>query len=400
MDSQLDELLGEKQRLYPMRAHVPLVMNLLDGEIIRIQSLMRTSSSLAKHEESFLPIPDQQSFLETSMSQRMLSANGLGSGSKKRIKLMIPVDRYPDYNFVGRLLGPRGATLKHLEKETGCRIMIRGKGSIRKEKENDVRGKPGYEHAFSKPLHVIIETDMRDAAGSQALSKAAEIIESLLMPPPDDRESAKLLPTRELGLERSRSMSMAQSVPSFSVLSQGQGMDNFSVHNPGLRRTFDRDQDDLSFQMDDLALSSDQHVVTHSFPSQPTLSRTVELGSASSRVEADASGEPSESIEIKRQMYMKADELRGSPSNSRLLAMNEHSLPSRLAGGGINQPWAGGLGGQAGIWTSDDYLATSDRSRPQPAPIGNRAFTMTQSNANDDNDAIDDIGDLQMGFED
>lgn len=29
--SQLDELLGEKQRLYPMRAHVPLVMNLLDG---------------------------------------------------------------------------------------------------------------------------------------------------------------------------------------------------------------------------------------------------------------------------------------------------------------------------------------------------------------------------------
>lgn len=35
------------------------------------------------------------------------------------------------FNFVGRLLGPRGNSLKRLESNTGCRIFIRGRGSIR-----------------------------------------------------------------------------------------------------------------------------------------------------------------------------------------------------------------------------------------------------------------------------
>jgi hypothetical protein len=32
---------------------------------------------------------------------------------------------------VGRILGPRGMTAKQLEQETGCKIMVRGKGSMR-----------------------------------------------------------------------------------------------------------------------------------------------------------------------------------------------------------------------------------------------------------------------------
>ena len=35
------------------------------------------------------------------------------------------------FNFVGRILGPRGMTAKQLEQETGCKIMVRGKGSMR-----------------------------------------------------------------------------------------------------------------------------------------------------------------------------------------------------------------------------------------------------------------------------
>ena len=38
---------------------------------------------------------------------------------------------FTQYNFVGRILGPRGMTAKQLEQETGCKIMIRGKGSMR-----------------------------------------------------------------------------------------------------------------------------------------------------------------------------------------------------------------------------------------------------------------------------
>lgn len=39
------------------------------------------------------------------------------------------------FNFVGRILGPRGMTAKQLEHETGCKIMIRGRGSLRDDKK-------------------------------------------------------------------------------------------------------------------------------------------------------------------------------------------------------------------------------------------------------------------------
>lgn len=43
--------------------------------------------------------------------------------------LMVPVQKYPKYNFVGRILGPRGMTVKQLEKETGCKIFVKGRAS-------------------------------------------------------------------------------------------------------------------------------------------------------------------------------------------------------------------------------------------------------------------------------
>lgn len=42
---------------------------------------------------------------------------------------------YFQFNFVGRILGPRGMTAKQLEQETGCKIMVRGKGSMRDKKK-------------------------------------------------------------------------------------------------------------------------------------------------------------------------------------------------------------------------------------------------------------------------
>ena len=38
---------------------------------------------------------------------------------------------FVQFNFVGRILGPRGMTAKQLEQDTGCKIMVRGKGSMR-----------------------------------------------------------------------------------------------------------------------------------------------------------------------------------------------------------------------------------------------------------------------------
>ena len=37
-------------------------------------------------------------------------------------------------NFIGLIIGPRGNTLKKMERETGAKIMIRGKGSVKEGK--------------------------------------------------------------------------------------------------------------------------------------------------------------------------------------------------------------------------------------------------------------------------
>nr|XP_020458806.1 KH domain-containing, RNA-binding, signal transduction-associated protein 2 isoform X4 [Monopterus albus] len=55
--------------------------------------------------------------------------------SNKNIKLservLIPVQQYPKFNFVGKLLGPRGNSMKRLQEETGVKMSILGKGSMR-----------------------------------------------------------------------------------------------------------------------------------------------------------------------------------------------------------------------------------------------------------------------------
>ena len=55
----------------------------------------------------------------------------IGSPLQMTEKLYVPVKDHPEFNFVGRILGPRGMTAKQLEQETGCKIMVRGKGSMR-----------------------------------------------------------------------------------------------------------------------------------------------------------------------------------------------------------------------------------------------------------------------------
>lgn len=55
-------------------------------------------------------------------------------------KLYIPVKDFPGYNFFGLIVGPRGNTQKRMQRETNCRITIRGKGSV-KEGSKDTRKK-------------------------------------------------------------------------------------------------------------------------------------------------------------------------------------------------------------------------------------------------------------------
>ncbi|KAE8098927.1 hypothetical protein FH972_016952 [Carpinus fangiana] len=105
---------------------------------------------------------EMSGLLQPSSAQNWLSSQGSSSGliAKRTMRVDIPVEKYPNYNFVGRLLGPRGNSLKRVEASTECRVLIRGRGSIKDPtREEMMRGKPGYEH-LNEPLHILVEAEL------------------------------------------------------------------------------------------------------------------------------------------------------------------------------------------------------------------------------------------------
>ncbi|XP_038253735.1 protein quaking isoform X17 [Dermochelys coriacea] len=91
---------------------------LLDEEISRVRKDMYNDTLNGSTEKRSAELPD-----------------AVGPIVQLQEKLYVPVKEYPDFNFVGRILGPRGLTAKQLEAETGCKIMVRGKGSMRDKKK-------------------------------------------------------------------------------------------------------------------------------------------------------------------------------------------------------------------------------------------------------------------------
>ncbi|AMD18976.1 HBR075Wp [Eremothecium sinecaudum] len=80
--------------------------------------------------------------------------------SKFQDKYYIPINDYPDINFVGLLLGPRGNTLKQLQKQSGCKIAIRGRGSVKEGKT--ATDLPKGAMNMNEPLHCIISADTEE----------------------------------------------------------------------------------------------------------------------------------------------------------------------------------------------------------------------------------------------
>ncbi|XP_078698660.1 KH domain-containing RNA-binding protein QKI-like isoform X13 [Branchiostoma floridae x Branchiostoma belcheri] len=115
-------------------------------------------------------------------------------------KLYVPVKEHPDFNFVGRILGPRGMTAKQLEAETGCKIMVRGKGSMRdKKKEEQNRGKPNWEH-LNDELHVLITVEDCESRARIKLQRAVEEVKKLLVPSPEGEDDLKKRQLMELAI--------------------------------------------------------------------------------------------------------------------------------------------------------------------------------------------------------
>ncbi|KAJ8674859.1 hypothetical protein QAD02_010645, partial [Eretmocerus hayati] len=115
-------------------------------------------------------------------------------------KVYVPVKEHPDFNFVGRILGPRGMTAKQLEQETGCKIMVRGKGSMRdKKKEEQNRGKPNWEH-LTDELHVLLTVEDTENRATLKLARAVEEVKKLLVPQADGEDELKKRQLMELAI--------------------------------------------------------------------------------------------------------------------------------------------------------------------------------------------------------
>jgi protein quaking len=115
-------------------------------------------------------------------------------------KLYVPVKDYPEFNFVGRILGPRGMTAKQLEQDTGCKIMVRGKGSMRDRKKEEMnRGKPNWEH-LNEDLHVLITVEDTKNRAMVKLERAKEEVKKLLVPAPEGEDDLKKMQLMELAI--------------------------------------------------------------------------------------------------------------------------------------------------------------------------------------------------------
>ncbi|GMP48836.1 hypothetical protein CsSME_00016053 [Camellia sinensis var. sinensis] len=226
VDSQyLAELLAEHQKLEPFVHVVPICSRLLNQEILRVSGMMsnhgfndyerlqRGSPNLMASQDikpnlggtgigGWSGHPHEHRFSAPQGIMDWHAAPGSPSSYivKRILRLEIPVDSYPNFNFVGRLLGPRGNSLKRVEASTGCRVFIRGKGSIKDpDKEEILRGRPGYEH-LNDPLHILVEAELPANIVDVRLRQAREIIEELLKPVDESQDIYKRQQLRELAM--------------------------------------------------------------------------------------------------------------------------------------------------------------------------------------------------------
>lgn len=103
-------------------------------------------------------------------------------------KLWIPTKKYPGINFVGLLIGPRGTELRKMERESGAKISIRGKGAVKEGKSNQ----PGAE----EELHAYITADCEEKI--HAATKCVNRIISIAVSSPETDNELKKQQLREL----------------------------------------------------------------------------------------------------------------------------------------------------------------------------------------------------------
>ncbi|KAF7539992.1 hypothetical protein G7Z17_g12296 [Cylindrodendrum hubeiense] len=114
--------------------------------------------------------------------------------TKTQEKVYVPVNDYPEINFIGLLIGPRGNTLKKMEGDSGAKIAIRGKGSV---KEGKGRSDAAHASNQEEDLHCLIMADTEEK-----VNKAKKLIHNII-------ETAASIPEGQNELKRNQLRELA-----------------------------------------------------------------------------------------------------------------------------------------------------------------------------------------------
>ncbi|CAG7834076.1 unnamed protein product [Allacma fusca] len=109
------------------------------------------------------------------------------------VKAMPPSKVFPKFNYAGRIIGPKGAYLKALMKETMTKMILLGKGVMKdKDKEDQLRrgNDPKYYH-LHEDMHVAIQVT---APAAEAYARVAYALKCLKQQVLSDNRSLEDLP--------------------------------------------------------------------------------------------------------------------------------------------------------------------------------------------------------------
>ncbi|XP_013137956.1 PREDICTED: KH domain-containing, RNA-binding, signal transduction-associated protein 2-like isoform X2 [Papilio polytes] len=157
------ELLSEKIKLN--NGKFPLSTRLLDQEVVRVQANGRVPQNDSKYVDVYRD-----------------------KAVKVTVKVLVPVKDHPKFNFVGKLLGPKGNTMKQLQEETMCKMAVLGRGSVRdRQKEEELRNSldPKYAHLMDE-LHVEISALAPPAEAHARIAYALAEVKKYLIPDSND----------------------------------------------------------------------------------------------------------------------------------------------------------------------------------------------------------------------
>ncbi|XP_033210342.1 KH domain-containing, RNA-binding, signal transduction-associated protein 2 [Belonocnema kinseyi] len=107
---------------------------------------------------------------------------------KVAVRVQVPVRDHPKFNFVGKLLGPKGNSLKRLQEDTMCKMAVLGRGSMKdrqKEEELRVSGDPKFSHLM-EDLHVEISAYATPAEAHARIAYALAEVRRFLVPDYND----------------------------------------------------------------------------------------------------------------------------------------------------------------------------------------------------------------------